>query len=261
MGEIVWLCRYPVKSMRGETLRRADIDQTGVRGDRRRAVLDRETGLIASVKNPAKWSGMLDMSAAWAGDEVRMTLPNGSVVGDREPGVDDALSEALERPVTLIRDQPEVACLERVTPEGEPAAGDVTLSRIAGAGSFVDFGAVHIVTTATLDRLGPADARRFRPNVVVRMVDDVPFAENAWPGRRIAIGSKAMLRGVVPTPRCVVPTLAHGPHVPADRAIIGNAARQNRVPVFDLGKLTCVGAYAAVEARGRIAVGDLVRVV
>jgi hypothetical protein len=38
------------------------------------------------------------------------------------------------------------------------------------------------------------------------------------------------------------------------------AARLNRVPVLDLGVLTCVGAYAEVEAPGPIRIGDLVRV-
>jgi uncharacterized protein YcbX len=37
MGEVVWLCRYPVKSMLGEVLAEADLDVAGVIGDRRSA--------------------------------------------------------------------------------------------------------------------------------------------------------------------------------------------------------------------------------
>jgi uncharacterized protein len=141
--------------------------------------------------------------------------------------------------------------------------------------SFVDFAAVHVVTTATLDALGDAhprgvvDGRRFRPNVVVRMRGGEPFAENRWPGRRVAIGDAAGLRVVVPTPRCVVPTLAQGqggqgsygpPGLAEDPEVLRAAARLNRVPVLDLGVLTCVGAYADVEAPGQIRIGDLVRI-
>ena len=94
------------------------------------------------------------------------------------------------------------------------------------------------------------------PNLVVRMRGGEPFAENGWPGGTLAIGDRAALRVVVPTPRCVVPTLALG----EDPEVLRAAARLNRVPVLDLGVRTCVGAYADVETPGRIRVGDLVRV-
>jgi uncharacterized protein YcbX len=76
----------------------------------------------------------------------------------------------------------------------------------------------------------------------------------------MTIGSKVRMVGVVPTPRCVVPTLAQGPDLPEDREVMRRVARQNRVPVFDLGRLTCVGAYASVERTGPIRHGDVVMV-
>ena len=125
---------------------------------------------------------------------------------------------------------------------------------------------MHLLTTATLDALASAHprhtvpARRFRPNVVVRMIDPVPFVENSWPGRTIRVGSHAELRVVAPTPRCAVPTLAQGDDIPDDPDVLRTAARLNRVPVLNLGVLTSVGAYASVHRAGRLRLGDRVMV-
>jgi uncharacterized protein YcbX len=123
-----------------------------------------------------------------------------------------------------------------------------------------------MVTTATLDALarehpgGQVDARRFRPNIVVRMYDDRPFVENTWTGRHLTIGADVRVRVVTPTPRCVIPTLAHGTDLAEDPHLLRTAARLNRVPVLDLGRLTCVGAYGSVRHGGHLRVGDLVHV-
>lgn len=272
MGEVVWLGRYPVKSMLGEEPDWIDVEPDGVRGDRRYALVDDETGLVASAKNPGRWRALLAVSAAYRDGGLEVRLPDGRVVGAGD--ADGPLSRALGRRVRLTDRRPEGATLERLTPEGEQGAGTMTRGLVAagtGGTSFVDFGAVHLMTTATLDALGGAhpsgevDARRFRPNVVVRMLDGKPFAENDWPGRGLMIGDGAALRVGLPTPRCVVPTLAQGAGGPAELAddpeVLRAAARLNRAPVLDLGVRTCVGAYADVRTPGRIRVGDLVRVV
>ena len=53
-------------------------------------------------------------------------------------------------------------------------------------GTFFDCAVVHVLTTATLDRLralypqGRFEPRRFRPNIIVETVDDLTgFAEDA----------------------------------------------------------------------------------
>src|SRR3981189_2841869 len=59
-------------------------------------------------------------------------------------------------------------------------------------GTFFDCAVVHLLTTATLDRLrtlypqGRFEVRRFRPNMVVATSETEPgFAENAWIGKVI----------------------------------------------------------------------------
>jgi uncharacterized protein YcbX len=271
VGEIVWLGRYPVKSMLGEDQREVVLDEGGVVGDRRYALIDEETGFVASAKNPRKWRALLSMAARYESGDLRVavSLADGTTVYADDPSVDEILTRATGRAVRLTRTRPEGARLERLSPLVEANAGELTTGIVARGTtgpSFVDFAAVHVVSTGTLSALARAhprhrvDARRFRPNVVVRMVDDVPFVENTWPGRTLAFGHNAVVRVSVPTPRCAVPSLSHGRDLPDDPDVLRTAARLNRTPVLDLGALTCVGAYAAVDRPGRLRVGDLVTV-
>jgi uncharacterized protein len=270
VGEIVWLGRYPVKSMRGEDVTRVDLDGFGVAGDRRYALIDSQTGLVASAKNPHIWRNLLVMSARHDPyGRVTITCPDRTVIRVDDPDVDPVLTRALGRPVRLVAHRPDGASLERLTPPTEPGVGQITRGTLAAGtpgDTFVDFAAVHLVTTATLDALarahphGDMNPRRFRPNMVIRMREPVPFAENGWPARTITAGPQAVLQVIAPTPRCVIPTLAHGEDLPDDPHVLRTAARLNRVPVLDLGVRTCVGAYAAVQRGGQLSVGDLIRV-
>lgn len=47
---VAGLHRYPVKSMLGETVATLDIGYGGAEGDRRLALIDEETGRVASAK-------------------------------------------------------------------------------------------------------------------------------------------------------------------------------------------------------------------
>ncbi|GAA3453807.1 MOSC domain-containing protein [Dactylosporangium matsuzakiense] len=260
MGEIVWLGRYPVKSMCGEELAEAHLGPSGLDGDRRYALVDAESGLVASAKNPRKWRRLLRMSAGYrADDTVVITGPDGAALD-----TDAGLSRVVGRPVRLASHGSMAghgeAKMERLTPETEPGAGVMTLSDLGSAGTFADFAAVHIVTTATLEALGRPDHRRFRPNLVVRLADAEPFVENTWSGRTLTIGDGAVIRVLHPTPRCAVPTLAQGDDLPDDPAVLRAAARANRVALWGPGPLTCVGAYGSVERTGALRVGDVVRV-
>ena len=62
-GKVVALWRYPIKSMQGEQLPVALLAQGSLLGDRAFALLDRATGLVASAKNPDRWSRLLACQA------------------------------------------------------------------------------------------------------------------------------------------------------------------------------------------------------
>jgi uncharacterized protein YcbX len=67
-----------------------------------------------------------------------------------------------------------------------------------------------------------------------------------------------VLRVIARTPRCAVPTLAHG-DLPRDAGALRVLARHNRIrPLPDLGPEPCAGVYAEVLRPGQIRTGDAV---
>jgi hypothetical protein len=275
LGTLVTLRRYPVKSMLGENLQTGEVDRAGLAGDRRLAVVSRRTGKIASAKYPRLWRDMLTLSAQALDDNAaRITLPGGGTVSSADPGVDEILSALLDQPVMLTGTPPPDATLDRAVPEavlrdGIKAEVPATLIEIGAAappGTFVDFAPLHLITTATLDRIAElspyrcARLERYRPNMVIR-TDAGGFTENDWLGRDLRVGDDLVLRVIARTPRCAIPTLAHG-GLPRDTEALRVVARHNRVsPLPGLDPEPCAGAYAEVLHPGRIRAGDPVRFV
>ena len=274
VGTVAELRRYPVKSMLGERLGTVAVVAAGLDGDRCFALVHRVTGRVASAKLPRLWRGLLTLSAIRHGDGVRISAPGGTVVGDGEPGTDEALSRLVGAPVTLAATPPVGASFERSVPEevlahGIDAEVPATIGRV-GAGStggnFVDYAPLHLVTTGTLDSVtalagaGVGRARRYRPNIVVHTPRD-GFVENAWLGRELRIGDSVALRVTVPTPRCAVPTLSHG-DLPGDPAALRVLSAYNRLePLPGMGPQPCAGVYAEVLRTGLVRVGDPVHLV
>lgn len=275
MGTVAALYRYPVKSMLGEAVIAVAVTEGGLSGDRVYAVLD-GTGAVGSAKHPRKWGALLRCRSRL--DEsgvVRVVPPDGTALPVEDPELDAQLSKLLGRQVFLSAVVPEHGRLERAVPEYEGGVPDSVRERAAvdatGAsittggvapGTFFDFGRVHLVTTASLARMrevypaGDFDARRFRPNLVVDTDGGPGFPEDAWLGSRLRVG-EALFRVLVPTPRCAVPTLGHD-ELPADPGIMRAVARDHRVPVFDLGRLSCLGVYLDVLEAGTVRVGDTI---
>jgi uncharacterized protein len=279
LGTVAVLRRYPVKSMLGEDVDVSDVTFTGLAGDRQLAVVSRATGKIASAKFPRLWRDLLTLSASVVGDPaadgaVRITLPEGKTVWSSDAGVDAVLSGLLDQPVTLTATVAPGAALDRAVPEavlrdGVDAQVPAELMEIGGGGppgSFVDFAPLHLLTTSTLDRIaqliphGQADLERYRPNVVIRTAA-AGFTENGWFERILRVGDDLVLRVIARTPRCAVPTLAHGA-LPRDPDALRVLARHNRVePLDSLDPEPCAGVYAEVLRPGRIRTGDPVRLV
>jgi uncharacterized protein YcbX len=116
-------------------------------------------------------------------------------------------------------------------------------------GTYFDVSPIHLLTTASLAALGPADRfdrRRFRPNVLVETdAGTTGLVEADWGGRTIGIGDAAV-RGEIPTMRCVMVTLPQ-PGLGKEPGVLRSIVR-------DAGQN--LGLYAAVSATGKIAVGD-----
>jgi uncharacterized protein YcbX len=271
LGTVAVLRRYPVKSMLGEDVRACDVTGRGLAGDRVLGLVHRETGKVASAKNPRLWRALLKLAAV-SGPEVKIAFPDGTAMASTDPGIDAILSEFLGHAVTLTETPPPDATLDRADPEqvlrdGIEAPVRVDSGHLGGAspgGTFFDFAPLHLLTTSALQRIaelsprGTVELERYRPNVVIRST--VPgFVENDWAGRDLRIGSDLAIRVMARTPRCAIPTLEHG-DLPRDVAALRVPAAHNRIsPLDDLGPQPCAGVYAQVLRPGRIRVGDVVR--
>ncbi len=272
-GRLCELWRYPVKSMRGELLREAQVSERGIVFDRGYAVLDGETGKIASAKRPRLWGCLLQCRAQVVSTDgvVCIVLADGQeILADRDDA--DALLSALTgRSVRLVRTPPPAPEIERYWPDvdGLLLRNTVTSGQIgqgAPPGTFFDYAPLHLMTTVTLAHLqslyprGQIDPRRFRPNLVIETPDEVQgFTENEWVGRTLQIGDTVRLRVTDPSPRCVVPTLLQA-ELADDIGILRAVAQHNRppVPTLDGARLPCLGAYASIECGGVIHAGDAV---
>jgi uncharacterized protein YcbX len=287
IGTVDELWRFPVKSMLGEQLETIEVTDRGTVGDRAYAVIDSETGKVASAKNPRKWGRLLDCTATFVeapvagatAPPVRITLPDGEVIRSDESGADAALSNALGRSVTLATVAPDTRTLEEVWPAIEGLAPtefiesiripdeqqdetltDVPMGLAAPAGTFYDLALLHVLTTSTLAHLtglypqGRFDVRRYRPNILIDATAD-GFVENEWPGRTLSVGADVHVDVSIPAMRCVMTTLAQG-DLPRDLGVLQTVARHNRIEIAGLGRWACVGAYAGVGAPGSVRVGD-----
>jgi len=252
------LWRYPVKSMRGEALDACALGVNGLAGDRRFAIVDGDTGTIASAKYPRKWSALLAATARDRGAWVEIELPGGAHVRTDDPFAAEALSAHLGRAVRISDTPPPHPLAERVTTELDAHPGELgTFELGQGApGTFFDFAPVHLITTATL-RAVDAEAARFRPNLIVDTADP-GFVEDAWLGKLLSIGG-ARLRVLIATPRCVIPTLVHGEH-PARPSLLRAIARAHSLDILGEPQ-PCAGVYALVVRPGRVATGDRVEVI
>lgn len=272
LGPIAELRRFPVKSMLGERCDQLMIERAGAVGDRCCAVIDMTSAKLASAKRPAPWRTLLTMTARLAGDEVEIDLSDGSMIRSDSPDCDSRLSAVVGRDVRLIRARDRAFEIDRADPddvaergvEGEVSYVELTIGQALPAGGFADFAPIHLLSTASLARvaevISPAEAERFRANLLIDNQGAQPFAENDWIGRRIAIGEQLVLRVIEPTPRCAIPTLAHGP-LPANPRLTQIIGTLNKASMTGMPPLACLGAYAIVEQPGIVSQGDAARLI
>jgi uncharacterized protein YcbX len=133
---------------------------------------------------------------------------------------------------------------------------------LAVPGGFYDLSAIHLVTTNSLQADAARetdsrfDERRFRPNIVVSIDGEEGFVENEWGGKQVRVG-EAVLAVAIPTPRCIMTTLAND-DLPKDSGVLKALADHNRVSIGTMGSFPCLGVNASVSAGGTIRRGDTV---
>ena len=263
-GRVVAIWRYPVKSMMGEELNATEVTERGVLGDRAYALVDAETGKVASAKNPRRWPNLFDFRATYVEPPrdaqslppARITLPDGESLTTDQMDVEARLAAAVGRPVRLARAAANRATAEGYWPEHDwLSKRDEVFEVPIPPGTFFDVDIVHLVTTSTLDRLATSaptsrfEVPRFRPDFVIEITDGSDgFVENGWLGRTLVLGDVS-LRIDRPCARCVMTTLSQG-SLPKDPKILRAVVQENDGNV---------GVYAMVVQGGRVRRGDAVR--
>jgi uncharacterized protein YcbX len=251
IGVIGALWRYPVKSMRGESVTAAVVTERGLAGDRIWALREIDYGGVVSAR---AWPAMLQMRAVWAGDPavdsgacVRIELPDGASIHAGDPAASRALSDFLHRDVRIerVRTEPITAAEREAILRGDamPPVRD-----------YFDEDVIHLIATGTLAHLralsgsdSDFDPRRFRPNIVVNTGGDAAgFVEDEWLDGVLEIGATARIAGMRPALRCAITTHPQD-ELPHDPAILRTAWRFHQA---------YAGIFAAVGAEGTIQIGD-----
>jgi uncharacterized protein len=285
IGTVREVWRYPVKSMGGERLDSAMLGPLGVPGDRGWALRDEAAG---EVRGGKKLPALMMCTARYLAEPspepsndavppAEITFPDGTRLRTDARDVGERLSAYLGRSVTIWplqsaeqrdhyrRGMPDDPDMERELRAVFGRTPDEPLPDLSGfspelfeftspLGTYFDAFPLHVLTTASLTAMGPAeqfDVRRFRPNVLIATsANQRGLVEAGWDGRALRIGG-AVAQVQMPTVRCNM-TMQAQPGLPKDTSVL-------RAIVRDGGQ--CLGAYATITSAGPVAVGDPVELV
>lgn len=234
VGVVSELWRYPVQSLRGESVSALDFTDAGIVGDRGYCVAEAETGAAGTAARPP-WKMLVTWSARYLVEPasgrdlpvVEISFPDGATMFSDDTRIHDAMSERIGRPVRLARSD----------------APDVTLPYKASH--------CHLLTSATLKALtaaypaGRFEPARFRPNVVLDCGATTGFIENGWLGSDLDLGA-VRLDINEHCVRCALTTRPQA-DLPMDPGILHTAQQFNE---------NHVGVYGAVRRAGRLKPGD-----
>lgn len=232
IGYIEALYRYPVKSMRGESVDSINLGWNGLEGDRRfafRRVNDR---------SPFPWltAGKLP--------DLLLCTPHRQAA--------DAPAHAPTHVTTPDgRDLP-VFSEELAAEIGRRHGTPVEMTQFKNG--IFDDATVSVIATDTVQEIGRqsgkrADVRRFRPNVLVRLLRPGAFQEDGWVGGTLIFGEGDQAPAIavtMPDLRCAMVNFDADTAEPAPEVMkaIVRANRNN------------AGIYATVARTGRLAVGQ-----
>ncbi len=232
MAKIREIWRFPVKSVGGEVITDARVNETGIEFDRAWGITDLATGLTLTARRAPE---LLFASARIEDSTVVMSLPGGQETAD-----DAVLSSWLERDVELRRARSD----DHGTFEISLAQDESTdwVQWESGDGSFHDSGRRRI-TIVSESSLREWDRRRFRINLIT---DGEPGDEIELFEQRVRAGT-CVIDVVKMVDRCVVVTRAQSDGVARDLSVLKQVNGE-------LGGDMGVGGI--IVTPGSVAVGD-----
>jgi len=239
----IW--RFPVKSMQGETLTTATVDNNGIVGDRHWCLRDVESGRNLTARREP---GLLFAAARVVGvdpHQVEIAIPDGPTItgfgnDQDDPAINEALSTWIGRPVELrVATSDSTGTYE--TQADETETGD-WFTWEGPPGSFHDSTRTR-VSLVTASTMRDWDPRRFRINVIVDGAN-----EGELVGQTIQAGS-VTLNVLKQIDRCVMTTRPQPDGIKRDLSVL-------KTVIAEMNNMLGIGSV--VETPGTIAVGDAV---
>ncbi|MBZ0281708.1 MAG: MOSC domain-containing protein [Anaerolineae bacterium] len=227
------LYRYPVKSMAGETLNEIELGWHGFEGDRRFAFVRTNEMVGMPWLTASRLPELLLYKPHYANGDIA----KGSVQVQTPEGLKLELSDA--------------RLAERIS----QLYGSTVYPMRLDSGIF-DQASLSLISQETIAAVSDEmsqnlEIARFRPNIVVELLDGRPFAEDTWVGRRLKFGTSLdapAMRVTERDIRCVMvnfdPTTLE-----KDARVLKTIAERHE---------TCLGIYGSTERKGRIRVGDII---
>ena len=238
IGIVKEIWRYPVSSLGGERCRRAQVNGSGICGDRQYALFDAFSGAVAAPEKDSRWRPALFLSSRICDNDItQICFPDGRRMDVNEPGLLPYLRDHFGFDVAVGQ-------------YGEPTAQNVSLPQVSNR---YDLAPLHLLTTASLCEIvktapeSAKDPRRFRPNILIETDCEASFAETDWLGAKLSIGPTT-LNVSEPTKRCGM-TFIGQPGLEEEPEILRNIVRKNR---------RTLGVYCDVMISGSIELGAAV---
>ena len=234
IGHVEAIFRYPVKSMGGERLEVAELGWYGLEGDRRLA--------FRRIDNR---SGMPWLTASKLPDLLLFT-PH-----PREDGAQRDLPTHIRTP---DGEEMPVFGEDLTTEVGRRYGAPVQMMQLRHG--IFDEASISVIALDTVREIGRLagrnlDVRRFRPNVVVRLLRSAPFQEDEWLGGVLSFGEEDDAPAITVTVRdirCSMLNLDPDSASPAPE-VMKAVVRANK---------NNAGIYGAVTRIGRLAVGQTI---
>jgi uncharacterized protein YcbX len=250
--ESVW--RYPVKSMRGEELGEAVLGFAGVYGDRLFAVMSTARPKGFPWLTAREQREMLRHIPRFRHPEKAAQPPNLAEAEGFEPGVTPVVADAADLAVDVETPSGVVFAVDDPRLLGglqERGRDGQRLELMRSERGLADCRPVSLFSLQTARQLGEElgmalDKRRFRANVYLDLSSADGFAEDAFVGRTLRIGSRVTLAILERNSRCAI--ISMDPETAEPEPAV-------------LKKVTAAhggfaGVYGAVLVEGRIRPGD-----
>ncbi|MFD0986766.1 MOSC domain-containing protein [Methyloligella solikamskensis] len=258
IGRIDSVWRYPVKSMRGESLPHAFLGFAGLYGDRIYAVKNAKADPGFPYHTGREQEEMILYQPGFVNSDAAAEPSNRQAAEAIAPGVKPLYADRASLSVEVttpdgetfpIADPAFIAHLkERLGKDGEDLS--VQYSETA----FTDCRPISLFSMQTVAQLAeeiedPLDHRQFRANLYADL-SGAPFSEIDLVGKKLKLGDKAVIAILEQDPRCKMITL--DPETGEERPEILRHLTRTQ------GRFA--GLYAAVLVEGTVKQGDAIKV-